>query len=204
MENRAQPSVSREIPHVSAMKEEVVMPGAKINVESSVDQILKEEIAKSATLSKAEDSELILLDFEPEVKVLHSTAKAEVQPVVLKPVAYEIEPEPARLRAEKSKSENEVHSGLNQEVKSEEYSRFKLSPIKSLKEGLVLNDRYLFQKELFNNDKSRLDETIDALDRLDNIHEAVDYLKANFRWTKNEASEKFVQLVKRRFSEPKG
>jgi|GEM_PF-1913611 len=87
------------------------------------------------------------------------------------------------------------------EVKMEEPSRYKPTPIKSLKEGLNLNDRYLFQRELFNNDKFRLDETIVALDRLGNIQEAVAYLKANFKWVKSEASERFVQLVKRRFSE---
>lgn len=96
--------------------------------------------------------------------------------------------------------DTEEHSLLNMATKPEEYSRFKPTPIKSLKEGLILNDRYLFQRELFNNDKSRLDETVAALDRLANIQEAVEYLKANFRWTKSEASEKFVQLVKRRFS----
>jgi len=96
--------------------------------------------------------------------------------------------------------DTDVHSILNMETKPEEYSRFKPTPIKSLKEGLILNDRYLFQRELFNNDKAKLDETVAALDRLADIQEAVEYLKANFRWTKSEASEKFVQLVKRRFS----
>ena len=79
-------------------------------------------------------------------------------------------------------------------------SQFKALPLKSLKEGVSLNDRYLFQRELFDNDKSKLDETVATLDRFSNIREAVDYLKANFKWTKSEASEKFVQLVKRRFS----
>lgn len=88
---------------------------------------------------------------------------------------------------------------MNIETKEEEHTLYKAAPIKSLKEGLILNDRYLFQRELFNNDKSRLDETIEALDRLKSIQEAVEYLKANFKWTKSEASEKFVKLVKRRF-----
>jgi hypothetical protein len=96
--------------------------------------------------------------------------------------------------------EREEHAVLNLDEKKDESFHFKALPLKSLKEGLLLNDRYLFQRELFNDDKSRLDETIAALDRLSNIHEAVGYLKANFRWTRNEASEKFVQLVKRRFS----
>ncbi len=116
------------------------------------------------------------------------------------------EEQPGSLQTNRSffKTEIEEPSLLNIEEKKEEFSIFKRAPLKSLKEGLNLNDRYLFQRELFNNDKSRLDETVAALDRLANIQEAVEYLKANFRWTKSEASEKFVQLVKRRFSEPKG
>ncbi len=89
---------------------------------------------------------------------------------------------------------------VNLDESKEETSKFKPTPLKSLKEGLNLNDRYLFQRELFNNDKSRLDSTIATLDQLANIQEAVEYLKANFVWTKSEASEKFIFLVKRRFT----
>ena len=85
-------------------------------------------------------------------------------------------------------------------TEQQEPTQFKAAPLKSLKEGLSLNDRYLFQRELFNNDKARLDDTVAALDRLGSIREAVEYLKSNFRWNKSEASEKFVQLVRRRFS----
>ena len=89
---------------------------------------------------------------------------------------------------------------INLDESREETSKFKPTPLKSLKEGLNLNDRYLFQRELFNNDKSRLDSTIATLDKLANIQEAVEYLKANFVWTKSAASEKFIFLVKRRFT----
>jgi hypothetical protein len=120
------------------------------------------------------------------------------------PVVAVPEPEKVLPRSSFFRPLREEPPALNIDLKREDNSLFKPTPIKSLKEGLILNDRYLFQRELFNNDKSRLDETVAALDRLSNIHEAVEYLKANFRWTKSEASEKFVQLVKRRFSEPKG
>ena len=89
---------------------------------------------------------------------------------------------------------------LNIEDLKEHQPQFKAVPLKSLKDGLSLNDRYLFQRELFDNDKARLDETVSALDALENIQAAVAYLKANFKWIKSEASEKFVHLVKRRFS----
>jgi hypothetical protein len=116
------------------------------------------------------------------------------------PPVYSLEAEQDRPPSDFYRLEREEQSILNLEEKKEEPTHFKALPLKSLKEGLLLNDRYLFQRELFHDDKSRLDETIAALDRLKDIHEAVEYLKANFRWTKSEASEKFVQLVKRRFS----
>jgi hypothetical protein len=121
-------------------------------------------------------------------------------PVAPAPPPVTHEPELILPASDYFRLEREDQSLLNLETKRDEASHFKALPLKSLKEGLLLNDRYLFQRELFNDDKSRLDETIAALDRLSSIHEAVSYLKANFRWTKSEASEKFVQLVKRRFS----
>jgi hypothetical protein len=121
-------------------------------------------------------------------------------PIVRSPDPFPPHQEPHHTGTPFYRLEKEEHPALNLDARKEEYSHFKAAPLKSLKEGLILNDRYLFQRELFNNDKARLDETVAALDRLADIHEAVEYLKANFRWTKSEASEKFVQLVKRRFS----
>ena len=120
-------------------------------------------------------------------------------PPVPAPVVEPLEIELPKTPFLKPEKEEPVDLGL--EVKKDESTKYKPSPIKTLREGLNLNDRYLFQRELFGNDKSRLDETIAALDRLNNIQEAVSYLKANFKWVRSEASERFVQLVKRRFSE---
>ncbi|MEI7830057.1 MAG: hypothetical protein WCI31_09820 [Prolixibacteraceae bacterium] len=177
---------------------------------------VKQEIEKSVSINIPE------YDVEKEVKVPEKEEKPVFE-IILAPAEYQIsdsepsvpeisgendvpeaQPEPFQAKRSFFKTENEETSLLNIEEKKEEFSIFKQAPLKSLKEGLILNDRYLFQRELFNNDKSKLDETVAALDRLANIQEAVEYLKANFRWTKSEASEKFVQLVKRRFSEPKG
>jgi hypothetical protein len=118
-----------------------------------------------------------------------------VQPV-MSPVAESVIIETSSPVAAEAQEQADV---LYDEQK-EPSPQFRAAPLKSLKEGMSLNDRFLFQRELFGNDKSRLDDTVSALDRLSNIKEAVTYLKSNFKWTKSEASEKFVQLVKRRFS----
>jgi hypothetical protein len=78
-------------------------------------------------------------------------------------------------------------------------SRIKALPISSIKGAIGLNDRFLFTRELFGNDSSRYESTIDHLDQLANLLEAIEYLEKNFQWTKNDASLKFMDLVKRRF-----
>ena len=73
-------------------------------------------------------------------------------------------------------------------------------PVKDLKKAIGINDRFLFIRELFANDSNAFDQAIEDLDLCQTIEQAVSYLKKNFKWTKNEASQKFLILVKRRFS----
>lgn len=72
-------------------------------------------------------------------------------------------------------------------------------PLKSIREGIGLNDRYLFVRELFGNNNEKFNETIDSLDHAKNIQEAVHFLKSHFKWSKSDTSQKFLILVKRRF-----
>ena len=79
-------------------------------------------------------------------------------------------------------------------------SGYKIHPINSIWDGIGINDRFLFIRELFSNSSARFETTIAALDKLETIHDAVNYLKMNFKWNKSEASQKFLVLVKRRFT----
>lgn len=79
-------------------------------------------------------------------------------------------------------------------------SKITHSPIPSLKAAIGLNDRFLFIREIFNNNSAKYNEVIDRLDQMDQIQEAVEYLRANLSMQKNEASMKFVDLLKRRFT----
>lgn len=74
------------------------------------------------------------------------------------------------------------------------------SPIKSLHASIGINDRFLFIRELFNNDTTKYAKTIEDLDQLENIKQAVDYLTSNMKMQKTETSLKFVELIKRRFA----
>lgn len=78
-------------------------------------------------------------------------------------------------------------------------SKIKGQPITSLKSAIGLNDRFLFMRELFNGDYSCYETTIEELDKLGSLIEAIEFLEKNFQWTKNNASLKFMELIKRRF-----
>jgi hypothetical protein len=77
---------------------------------------------------------------------------------------------------------------------------FEGMPLKNIRDGIGLNDRFLFIRELFAEDSEKYEKTIASLDNFIAIGEAVEYLKQNFKWNKTEASQKFLALVKRRFS----
>ena len=90
-----------------------------------------------------------------------------------------------------------VNDVLSPEKREVEYQT---PPINSIWDGIGINDRFLFIRELFSNNNANFESTVTALDKLSTIHEAVNYLKMNFKWNKSEASQKFLDLVKRRFT----
>ena len=77
---------------------------------------------------------------------------------------------------------------------------YQIIPINSIWDGIGINDRFLYIRELFANSSAKFETTVAALDKLATIQDAVNYLKLNFKWTKTEASQKFLVLVKRRFT----
>ena len=92
----------------------------------------------------------------------------------------------------------QIVNDLFMQDKSE--SGYQIIPIKTIRDGIGINDRFLFVRELFGNDASGFEQAVTALDQLTTIQEAVNYLKVNIKWQKSEASQKFLDLVKRRFT----
>lgn len=70
--------------------------------------------------------------------------------------------------------------------------------VRSLK--LSLGDRYLYQRELFDGDMSLLNQTMQELDKLSSLEEALEYVE-RFGWDdENEATVSFMSLLHNRFS----
>lgn len=138
-------------------------------------------------------------DIQP-VRITPPTMQAPRPPMreIPKPEFLEPESPEKMVVGEKFHKERSLNDTLGEKKPME--SQLTNGRISSLKAAIGLNDRFLFIREIFNNNAEKYDKVIDHLDKLQQISEAVEYLKANLTMQKNEASMKFVDLLKRRFT----
>jgi hypothetical protein len=73
-------------------------------------------------------------------------------------------------------------------------------PIKDLTKGLGINDRFLFQRELFGGDSKLMQQTLDQLNSLASFDEAHSFISTNFPWDAEEkVTQTFFNYIKRKF-----
>ena len=181
---------------VEAEKEEMPGPEAMIISESiqNVDEPVVPEV--EATAPVAVEPVVAVRAIPPAIP---SVKPPEI--VILQPIA-EKEEEPVHpTKKTLGETLGEAHQLVNDILSPEKgESGFQMLPISSLWDGIGINDRFLFVRELFGNNSSNFESAIDTIDQFNSIQEAVGYLKMNFKWNKTEASQKFTGLIKRRFT----
>jgi hypothetical protein len=70
-----------------------------------------------------------------------------------------------------------------------------------LKKSISLNDRFRFQKDLFENNIDLMDKTLDDLNGLSSLQETLDYLNNHFTWDwKNESVKALKKMLEKRFT----
>jgi len=114
---------------------------------------------------------------------------------------YDDEPQPTnRTIGENFHSEASLNDrfGHQENTLDQKIAR---SSVTSLQSSIGINDRFLFTREIFNNDADLYSRTIEQIDNCRNIREAVDYLSSHFRIKRTETSLRFVDLIKRRFAQ---
>ena len=69
-----------------------------------------------------------------------------------------------------------------------------------IRQAISLGDRFLFQRELFAGNGELMQKTLDELNSLGSLSEAMDYVLDNFEWDKEStAVQLFENVLKRRF-----
>jgi hypothetical protein len=73
------------------------------------------------------------------------------------------------------------------------------SPLNDIFTAIVINDRFLLIKELFNDDSSLYKSTLDKLNSAENFNSAIEYLDSNYKWDfENPTVQKLLELIRRR------
>ncbi len=84
-------------------------------------------------------------------------------------------------------------------------ARMQYKPVKSIKDAIGVNEKFLFINELFNGDLKSYNEAVERLNQFPSIHEAFEFLNKlthEFQWDGQRSAdtiEKFANLVQRRY-----
>ena len=73
--------------------------------------------------------------------------------------------------------------------------------VEDIRQAISLGDRFLFQRELFAGNGELMQKTLDEINTLGSLNEAMDYVLDNFDWDKEStAVQLFENVLKRRFA----
>jgi len=178
---------------------------------NTVHEALKQEVVEEAPVFEpiAEKEEVIApppVVEEPE-PVIQETIIPE--PVISEPVVAVKEPEPVIAQPVTQAKKDEVLT-INERMSAKLAAmagvgtHVQSQSISDLKQGINLNDKLLFIKELFNGYSLAYSEAIEILNRFTSFNEADLFLKKNYvvknAWeSKPETVGKFYTLLKRRY-----
>lgn len=219
-----EPPINKTVEKVSEIIQEnpaVKTPGVWIEEKTTKisEQVVNHKIEPEITATAAiiEENEVKVVEnniVAPEIKQEKTTEKE--QQVIVETTQQNLQIKSESVQKELELEEDEpvdVHNkrlgdsflkekSVN-DIRSDDLSKLehKLSnlPLSSIQSAIGINDRFQYIRELFEGSADNFVKAVADLDSMNDMKEAVDYLQTNFKWKKNEASLKFVNLIKRRF-----
>ena len=126
---------------------------------------------------------------EPIPVVEEPTAESEPEPVVELPIVEPVvEPAPAPAPQPAPRPVPQQTSLFG-------------TAVEDIRQAISLGDRFLFQRELFAGNGELMQKTLDEINTLSSLGEAMGYVRDNFDWDKDStAVQLFENVLKRRFS----
>ena len=135
-------------------------------------------------------------EVQAELETLDIIDTPEVEaPVVEEPVV-----EPAPAPQPKAKVEPVAAPQPTPRPMPQQTSLFGAA-VEDIRQAISLGDRFLFQRELFAGNGELMQKTLDEINTLGSLNEAMDYVLDNFDWDKEStAVQLFENVLKRRFA----
>lgn len=162
----------------------------------------------TGTVEQTEETIEPEIDFEEKTEEIIEEKNTEPEEITEKKEQPKIEKETVEIQSENEPVDKKIigeqftnEPSLNDRLVrgKQQESKIKGKPVTSLKTAIGLNDKFLYIRELFENNSEKFSNAIDALDKSEGLIKAVEYMEQNFKWSKNETSLKFMELVKKRF-----
>lgn len=131
------------------------------------------------------------------------TVKATPTPMVKETVKAESTQDNGRNQAilgdVLGKNKHSFNELLAQKKETDNIPKFH-KPIEDLRKAIGINDRFLYQRELFGGNADLFNQTIEQLNSMNNFDSAEGFLVGNFNWDHhNHTVVAFKELIKRRF-----
>lgn len=127
--------------------------------------------------------------------------KTESKPMIEKTIKPIIPDTPVTILAEKLQTERSfLHDVLAQYSNTFDIAKkFQNSPISNIFTAIGINEKFLFIKELFNENAELFHSTIEKLNQANSFNEAIEYIDKNFTWNfESSTVHKLLELVRRR------
>ena len=183
-------------------------------------------LAAAGVVAQATEPEVeieLVIEEEPELLDEPAEKPVEEEPVAEGPIAEAVTQEEILESLEVEESQEELVEEPQAEVVEEQPAPQpepqpapKVEPasrpmpqqtslfgtaVEDIRQAISLGDRFLFQRELFAGNGELMQKTLDELNALGSLEEAMDYVADNFEWDSDStAVQLFENVLKRRFA----
>jgi len=195
---------------IENQKEEISTIVEKQDKESKLKEEPKLEEEKQDEKNSSVESEELKNDnriHEPEF-IIETASKEEVkteeedhEPIEEEKYEKQNSHSP-EIVADKFQSKKFIHDDIaKKNIKKDVSTKMQSKPINDINSAIGLNDKFIFIRELFENNKEQYHETIQILNNFDSFENAVSFLDENFEWdSDNGHYERLKELVRRKFA----
>lgn len=188
-----------EEPPVAIVEEKIAAPIIEVKGETLI--VIEENLIPEPIVAKVVEE----VDSNPEFVapvIGFPVQSAEVKEVVEnKEPAVALKEDKHILKdilASNKKSVNEIIS--EKKVVPPSMGQNIVVPVANIYKAIGINDKMLFQRELFGNNGAKMNTIIDQLNVMQSMDDAVSFLKSNFDWNfDDERVVAFLNIVKRRY-----
>ena len=162
-----------------------------VKEEAIAESIPQEEILEPLEILEPIDD----VEETPEVEPVEELVVEEpkVEPVVEQPA-------PSAQNLSKADTTSAKPTQPARSAQPQQTSLFGTA-VEDIRKAISLGDRFLFQRELFGGNGELMQKTLDEINGLDSLNEAMEYIADTFEWDKEStAVQLFENVLKRRFA----